>query len=94
MKLFKNVDERLNEIGFVKVKEDQYGAEYIRKNDTYSYTQCLDLLHKANRRHLIQSYQKDVNSDGFNNTVGLSIYEAKLSLKKMKQMGFKEVKSR
>lgn len=93
MRLFKSIDERLSDIGFVKTGESkQFGATYERINDKYNYVQCLDLLHKANGRHLIQSYQKDVNSDKFNNSVGLSIYEAKLAVKKMKQMRYKLIK--
>jgi hypothetical protein len=90
--LFKTVDEKLNEIGFTKIKEDKYGASYERKVDKYNYTQILDLLHKASGVHIIQSYQKDVNENGFNNMVGLSMYETKLALKKMRQMGWKYLK--
>lgn len=93
MRLFKSVDERLSDIGFVKTGESkQFGATYERINNEYGYVQCFDLLHKANGRHLIQSYQKDINSDKFNNSVGLSIYETKLALKKMKQLGYKPTK--
>jgi len=94
MKLFKSVDEKLSEIGFIKTKDDNYGASYERNvsGNGYSYIQNLDLVHKANGDHLIQSSQKGVNSDGFSNMVGLSMYETKLSLKKMKQMGWKSVK--
>lgn len=31
MKLFKSIDDRFREIGFIKVEEDKYGAEYERK---------------------------------------------------------------
>lgn len=89
MKLFKTIDEKLNDIGFVKVEETRFGARYQRENNKYNYIQCLDLLHKVSGKHLIQSYQKDVNKDGFNNSIGLTMYEAKLAVKKMKQMGYK-----
>lgn len=92
MKLFKTIDERFAEIGLTKVKEDEYGASYERIT-RFGYTQCVDLLHKASGKNLIQSYEKGVNKDGFNNVVGLSMYEAKLCRKKMKQMGMKEKKS-
>lgn len=88
MKLFKTIDQKLNDIGFVKIKEDKYGANYKRKNEKYNYTQRLDLIHKANGNHLIQSYQENINQDGFNNVVGLNTYESKLAIKKMRQMGF------
>lgn len=32
MKLFKTVDEKLAEIGFVKEEEDKYGCVYKRKD--------------------------------------------------------------
>lgn len=91
MKLFKTVDEKLGDIGFAKIKENKYGANYERNIPKYGYVQCLDLLHKKSGKHLIQSYQKDINKDGFNNVVGLTMYESKLANKKMKQMGFKEI---
>lgn len=92
MKLFRSIDEKLNEIGFVKIKENEYGASYERVNEKYGYVQSLELLHKASGRHIIQSSQKEINKDGFNNMVGLSMYEVILSLKKMKQMGWKLIK--
>ena len=92
MKLFKSIDERFAEIGFVKVKENEYGADYERITK-HGYVQCLDLVHKASGRHIIQSYEKGVNKDGFNNCVGISMYEAKLCRKKMKRMGWKEKKA-
>lgn len=90
--MFKNVDKKLAEIGFVKIKEDQYGASYERNMEQYHYVQSLDLLHKASGKHIIQSSQKGVNSDGLNNMVGLTMYETKLALKKMKKMGWKPIK--
>ena len=91
MKLFKTVDEKFAEIGFVKVEEDEYGVTYKRKDYEYGYTQTLDLLHKASGRHLIQSYDADLMDEQKigNTCVGLTMYEAKLCVKKMKQMGWK-----
>jgi hypothetical protein len=91
MKLFKSIDMKFKDIGFIKISEDVYGARYEREIPKYKYIQCLDLLHKENGKHLIQSYQKGINKDGFNNDIGLGMYEAKLALKKMKQMGFTEI---
>ena len=89
--LFKKIDERFSEIGLVKVSENEYGARYERVT-RFGYTQCVDLVHKASGRHLIQSYEKCSNSVCFNNVVGLSMYEAKLCRKKMKKMGWKDKK--
>lgn len=90
--MFKNVDKKLSEIGFLKIKEDKYGATYEREDKQFNYVQTLDLLHKESGKHLIQSSQKGVNTDGFGNMVGLTMYETKLALKKMHKMGWKPVK--
>lgn len=91
MKLFKTVDEKFEKIGFVKVEENEYGATYKRKDKEYNFTQTLALLHKASGRHLIQSYDADLMDEKKigNTGVGLTMYEAKLCVKKMKQMGWK-----
>lgn len=85
------MDEKFAEIGFTKVKEDKYGVIYEKNVDYHSYTQTLALLHKASGRHLIQSYDADLMDEKKigNTCVGLTMYEAKLCVKKMKQMGWK-----
>ena len=89
MKLFKSVDEKLKEIGFIKIEEDKFGVRYERKNSKYNFTQSVDILHKASGRHILQSYDKDlIDEKKIGNTcVGLTGYEMKLFLKKMKQVG-------
>lgn len=89
MKLFKSVDEKLKEIGFVKIKEDKYGVRYERKNSKYNFTQSVNILHKASGRHILQSYDNELmDQKKIGNTcVGLTGYEMKLFLKKMKQVG-------
>lgn len=91
MKVFKSTDEKFAEIGLTKVGENKFGAYYERKT-RFGYTQCVDLICKASGFHLIQSYEKGVNRDGFSNSVGLNMYEARLCLKKMKEMGWKQKK--
>lgn len=88
MKLFKSVDEKLKEIGFVKIKEDKYGIRYERKNSKYNFTQSVDILHKSSGKHILQSYDPDLmDKKKIGNTcVGLTGYEMKLFLKKMKQI--------
>ena len=85
MKLFKSVDEKLKDLGFKKLEENKHGVCYVRTTKQ-GYRQRLDILHKAYGRHLIQSYQEGVNSDGFNNMVGLSYEETKLAMKKYRQL--------
>lgn len=88
--LFKNIDKKFEEIGFVKIEENKYGVHYERKNTNPDYTQVLAILHKANGRHIVQSYDKCLmDSKMIGNTcVGLTYYETKLVLKKMKQLGY------
>lgn len=94
MKLFKTIDAKFEEIGFKKVEETEYGAEFERYDEDFKFTQTLCLLHKQSGRHIVQSYDKALmDAKGIGNTcVGLTMYEMKLCLKKMKQMGWKIVK--
>ncbi len=89
--MFKTIDQKFKEIGFIKVKEDEFGARYERFVPKHNYTQKLDLLHKASGRHIVQSYDADLFDEKRigNTCVGLSMYEMKLCLKKMRQMGWK-----
>lgn len=52
------------------------------------------LAHKKNGKHIIQSYDKNLtDSKGIGNTcVGLTYYETKLFMKKMKQKGWMDKK--
>lgn len=88
MKLFKTVDEKLAEIGFVKEEEDKYGCVYKRKDKEYNFTQKVFIEHKKSGGHILHSYDPDLGDDkGIGNTcVGLTEYEMKLFLKKMKRM--------
>ena len=88
MELFKTVDEKLADIGFVKIKEDKYGVRYERKNSKYNFTQSVDILHKASGKHILQSYDSELMDEKKigNTCVGLTGYEMKLFLKKMKQI--------
>lgn len=94
MKLFKSIDDKLKDLGFEKVveegeTEDDLGTCYRRVvpiNGGDIYVHRLDILHKASGKHLIQSYEEGTNSDGFNNTVGLTYEITKLAMKKYRQL--------
>ena len=88
--MFGNIDKKFEKIGFLKVEENKYGARYERKNEKYNYTQVLAILHKANGRHIVQSYDKNLfDSKNIGNTcVGLTYYEIKLIKRKMRQLGY------
>lgn len=92
MKIFKSIDEKFSEIGLKKVREDKCGVEYERENKEYGYIQSLCLLHKNSGKHIVQSYDKNLmDKKKIGNTcVGLTMYEMKLCLKKMKQIGWKD----
>lgn len=84
-----NVDKAFEKLGFVKIEnENPHVIQYERKKEQ-GYIQCLDLVYKNSGKHIIQSYQKDINKDGFNNMVGLTAREAVLAAKKMRQVGWK-----
>lgn len=89
MKLFKTTDERFQELGLKKTHESDLCVTYEKYNEEYNYTQIIELGHKASGYHLISSYVKGTNTDGFNDCVGLTMLEAKLCLKKMKSKGWK-----
>lgn len=94
MKLFKRKsnDEKFAELGYIKTEEDEHGVYYEKQEiirDKIGYIHVISILHKESGKHLIMSYQKDVNSDGFNNTVGLTFEETKLAVNKMIEMRFK-----
>ena len=82
--MFKSIDKRFLELGFAKGEESDGVLEYIRYNNQYNFTHIISIIHKHNGNHLIQSYEEEVNSDGYNNVVGLSKEETKLALKAMK----------
>lgn len=85
--MFKNADKLLEKLGFTKMYgESKDGASYYRENKEYNYIQRLDILHKANGFHLIQSYVEGTNSDGFNNCVGLIYPEMRAAMKKYREL--------
>lgn len=82
----KRIDKKIENFGYKKEKEDKYGVVYIRKDEKYGFTQRVDILHKQSGEHIIQSYEMEVNNDGYNNCVGINLKEMKLFLKKAKQL--------
>lgn len=83
MKLFKSVDEKLSEIGFEKSYESDYGVDYEKYVEDFNFAHKVSIVRKGNGKHLLCSYAPDTGNIG----VGLTGYETKLFLKKMKQMG-------
>lgn len=87
MTLFKSIDDKFLDIGFKKKVENENCVVYERNDAKYGYTQCLDILYKSNGRHIVQSYDCELFDDSNieNTCVGLTYYEMKLALKKMRQ---------
>lgn len=94
MKLFKSIDRKFADIGFVKEEENEYGVTYKRENKEYGFIQTLYLGFKESGKHIMQSYAANLMDEKKigNTCVGLTMYEMKLALKKMKKMGWKEVR--
>lgn len=92
MGLFKTTDKQFEELGFVKMEENKYGARYERWNNKFKYTHVIELMHKASGRHIIQSYDFESTTEHGGINVGLSMKEAKLCFKKMREMGWKILK--
>jgi hypothetical protein len=90
-KLFKTIDEKFEEIGFTKEEDNDFCVRYIRHNAVHDYVQRLDILHKHNGHHIVQSYDMELfDSKRIGNTcVGLTYYEMKLVLAKMRQKKWK-----
>ena len=85
---FKSLDQKIADLGFKEVKNNEYGIEYERNNGVYIHK--VALLHKTNGRHILQSYDPalyDPKRIG-NTAVGLTHKELTLFAKKMKQTGF------
>ena len=83
-----SADRGLAKLGFEKVCDHAYIVRYKRYNQKFNYRQTVEIAHKCSGRHLIYSYQADVNSEFFNNSVGLTGIETKLLLRKMKSRGW------
>ena len=83
MKLFKSVDEKLSEIGFEKSYESDSGVDYEKYVGGFHFVHKVSIVRKSSGKHLLCSYAPDTGCIG----VGLTGYEMKLFLKKMKQMG-------
>lgn len=84
--LFVKADRKMERLGFEKIEESKFGASYRKENKEYNFTQRLDIVHKNNGNHIIQSYVEGTNSEGFNNCVGLSYPEIKAILKKYREL--------
>lgn len=94
MKLFKNADEQLKELGFIKVETPyQYEASYKRTtvlNELEDYTLKLDILYKANGQSAIKLNYEDISLENEYDKKQLrptlTYNEMRLILKKCRQL--------
>ena len=84
MFIFKSIDKKFKDIGFIKIEEDKYGVVYERYDEEYKYMQRLDISHKINGKYLVQSYDATNTTSEFSPVVGLTEYEIKLVSMKIK----------
>ena len=82
MILFKSTDEKLRDIGFEKVDESEHGVFYERLAPQ-NFVQEVAILHRYNGRHIIRSYDQDTDT-----VCGLTYHEARLFLRKMRELGW------
>lgn len=89
--MFKTVDERIRYLGFKKIEETDTFVRYEKEVPDFHFTHTVDILHKANGRHILQSYDNNLEDDkGIGSTcVGLTWTELRIFAKKMKQLGWK-----
>lgn len=81
-----NADKMLEKLGFKKIEENEFGAQYRKQIEEYNYNQILDIMRKANGQNLIQSYVEGINTDGFNDCVGVTYPEMKAAMKKYREL--------
>ena len=88
LKIFKSVDEKLADIGFVKIRESRFLCEYERLDEEFDFMQRVSISYKESGRHILQSYDPELFDEKKigNSCVGLTLYEIELFYKKMKQM--------
>lgn len=91
MKLFKTIEEKIEDLGYKKTYESDLVVDYEKKekiSDTNEYIHKVELIHKKSGRHLLLSYDPNLEDNkGIGNTcVGLTAEEIKIFAKKMKQM--------
>ena len=84
--LFLKADKAMGKLGFEKISEHEFGVIYRKEIKKYGFAQRLDIVHKADGNHLIQSYVEGINSEGFNNCVGITYPEMKAIMKKYNEM--------
>lgn len=87
-KLFKKADDLMNELGYVLIEENKFGASYTKTEVSYSqpYVHQIDIIRSKQNGYNVFSYEKGLNSDLFNNAVKLSSLEMAALQKKYREL--------
>ena len=87
--MFKSIDDKFKEIGFIKIEETDECVKYERVDDICPGTQVLLISRKRHFPSSVKTYYDNfLNEDTVISPVGLTYYETKLVLKKMKKLGW------
>ena len=92
MILFRIADKKLAEIGFIKVEENETMTMFRRVNKKLGYTQHLALIRDEDGQHIALSYDRGLRNRRDrvgDNADGLTVYEMKLCVRKMRELGWK-----
>lgn len=79
------IESKIKRMGWTKIEENSSLCCY-RKEASFYYTKRLDIYKKASGNHIINCYEESLNSDGFNNSVGMTQEEMRIFARKMRQM--------
>ena len=82
----KKADKMFEKLGYKKVEEGPIVIAYEKYEAQGCFTKSIDFYRKVSGNHLVMSYQKEVNQDGFSNSVGITIPEIKAIRRKLKEL--------
>lgn len=70
--LSKLADKMFAKHGWNKTYEGDIVIQYTKPCEKHRYTAVLEIGHNKNHPNVVTCYEEKVNSDGFNNAVGIS----------------------
>lgn len=70
MNILRKADNKFKLLGFRKIDEN-VSHVYYEKTE-HEYIHCLDIHFLKNNNYVVQSYEKECNSENFNNTVWIT----------------------
>ena len=82
----KKADKMFGRLGYTGVDSNAYVIAYEKPIEEFGYTKVIEFIYKRSGEHIVCSYQKGVNGDGFNNSVGLTIPEIKAIRRQLKEL--------